>query len=306
MFTYPDGIKNRGGKLMRKQFNIWGYIFAFPAFIMVVVLFLIPMAENVFYSFFNWNGITPKLFIGLQNYIDLVKDENFVKSMCNTLLWVVFTIVFSVGMGLIIAVFVKDIKGANIFKSIFFAPLTISFVCTGAIWLNMFGKEFGVINEILSVLGYKANIAWLFNIPLNTISLLVAWSWQQLGVSLVLFLVGLTSLPAEQIEASMIDGCNKWQTFVHVTLPMLKPITTVVVGMAIVNSFKAFDLVFIMTRGGPIRSSETLAVTMFVEAFERSNRGYGAAIAVFLSLVILPITAIYIRVTTRTELAENK
>jgi multiple sugar transport system permease protein len=245
-------------------------------------------------------------FVGFQNYINMFLDSNFLRSVLNSVLWVVFTIVFSVGAGLLIAVFLHGLKGENLFKSLFFIPLTISFVSVGAIWWYMYSKEYGVINELLLLIGVKERIDWLYKIPLNNFSLLVAWGWQQLGISLVMFLMGLTSIPSEQMEASRIDGCNKWQTFIHITFPMLKPITTVVVGMSIVNSFKAFDLIYIMTRGGPVRSSETMAVNMFVESFQRNHQGYGAAIGVFLTLLILPITALYMRATSAVERAENK
>jgi multiple sugar transport system permease protein len=185
-------------------------------------------------------------------------------------------------------------------------PLAISFVSVGAIWWYMYSRDYGVINQLLGALGLPNKIEWLYDIPLNNFSLLFAWSWQQLGGNLVLFLMGLTSVPSEQIEASRLDGCNRWQTFIHITFPLLKPITTVVIGMAIVNSFKAFDLIYIMTRGGPVRSSETLAVTMFVESFQRNHQGFGAAVGVFLTLLILPITAVYMKATSRVDNAQQE
>jgi len=291
---------------MEKNLQRWGYIFAFPAFAVIFFMFVIPMFQNIYLSFFQSDGISVMRFIGLGNYLNMFKDSNFIRSVLNSVLWVIFTIVFSVGIGLLIAVFVNGIKGENIIKSVFFMPLTISFVSVGAIWWYMYSKEYGVLNEILRLLGFKKKIDWLYAMPLNNISLLIAYSWQQLGINLVMFLMGLTSIPSEQIEASRIDGCNRWRTFIYVTFPMLKPITTVVVGMAIVNSFKAFDLIYIMTRGGPVRSSETLAVNMFVESFQRNNQGFGAAIGVFLALLILPITAIYMRATSVVDHADNK
>ncbi len=141
--------------------------------------------------------------------------------------------------------------------------------------------------------GVKVN--WLTWVPLNTYSMILAWIWQQLGTSMVLFLAGLTTVPRDPVEASIIDGANKWQTFVHVTFPMLRPITTVVITMAMVNSFKAFDMIYVMTKGGPYRSSETLAVTMFRETFTMFNMGYGAAISVLLSLLLILVSIAYIK-----------
>jgi multiple sugar transport system permease protein len=291
---------------MKKEFRVWGYVFAFPALAMVTLICLVPVIQNIYLSFFESNGISPKIFIGFGNYVRFFKDEVFLRSLLNSILWVAFTLVTSVTFGLLLAVFVKGIKGEKFFRSIFFAPLTISFVSVGAIWTYMFSRDYGVINEILSMCGGVTRPAWLFSIPLNTVSMMIAWAWQQLGYNLVMFLAGLTSIPSEPLEASMIDGCNKWQQFIYVIFPMLKPVTTVVVGMAIVNSFKVFDIIYLMTRGGPIRSSETLAVTMFVEGFQRSNRGYGAAIGVLLSFIMLPISIAYIRSMRKTEQVSYK
>ncbi len=264
------------------------------------------MVQNIYLSLFEWNGLGPKIFIGLSNYVRFFHETVFLRSFLNTIAWVVFTICTAVALSLIIAVFVRDLKGEGIFRSIFFAPLTISFVSVGAIWTYMFSKDYGLINAILSMLGSKAHPAWLYTVPLNTVSMMIAFSWQQLGYSLVIFLAGLTSLPSEPFEAAMMDGCNRRQTFFHIILPMLRPVTTVVVGIAIVNSFKVFDIIYLMTRGGPVRTSETLAVTMFVEGFQRSNEGYGAAIGVLLSLIVLPVSALYIRSMSKTDQLEYK
>ena len=188
-------------------------------------------------------------------------------------------------------------KGGNLYKAVFFLPLTLSFVSTGIIWMNFFSSNNGVLNTILSLLseGGKVKISWLASVPLNTISMLVAWTWQQVGISMVLFLMGLTTIPNDPIEAAIIDGANQWQTFVHVIFPMLKPITTIVITQALVNSFKTFDLIYVITRGGPYRSSETLAVTMYRETFTMFNLGYGSAISVILSVIIIGVSGWYVR-----------
>jgi len=158
----------------------------------------------------------------------------------------------------------------------------------------MFSRELGVLNNLIAVFGVD-KISWLTNVPLNTFAMLIAWTWQQLGINMVLFLMGLATIPTEQIEAAMLDGASKWRTFIHVTFPMLRPITTIVITMAIVNSFKAFDLIYVMTRGGPYNSSETLAVTMFRETFTLSRLGYGSAISIILSVIVIAVSAIYIK-----------
>lgn len=277
--------------------KIGSYLLLLPALLLVSVLLLYPMLENIYLSFFKYSGMGKPVFIGLKNYTRAFMDSNFILSFFNTLIWVVFTLAVPVIGSLIVAVFLKNMKGSNFYKFVFFIPLTLSFVSTGIIWMNVFSSNNGVLNTILSLFtdGARVKISWLVHVPLNTISMLIAWTWQQLGMSMVLFLMGLTTIPNDPIEASIIDGANKWQTFVHVTFPMLRPITTVVITQAIVNSFKTFDLIYVITSGGPYRSSETLAVTMYRETFTMFNLGYGSAISVILSAIIILISGWYVR-----------
>jgi ABC-type sugar transport system permease subunit len=287
---------------MKKDDQIISYVMILPAFLLVFVLLIVPMFQNIYYSFFEWDGLKTPVFIGLKNYLSTISDNNFIISLRNTLIWVGFTLVFPVMGGLLIAVFIKGILFENFFKSIFFIPITISFVATGIIWNYMFSREMGVINNLLPLIGIHKKISWLTEVPLNTFALLVGWTWQQLGINMVLFLMGLVTIPKDQTEAAMIDGAGKWKLFIHVTFPMLRPITTIVITMAMVNSFKAFDIIYVMTRGGPARTSETLAVTMFRETFTLFRMGYGAAISVILSIIVIAVSAVYIKRMTRKDL----
>ncbi|HJX41328.1 MAG TPA: sugar ABC transporter permease [Anaerolineales bacterium] len=281
-------MKSAGEKLA-------SYLFILPAFALVVVLLLVPMVQNIYYSFFDWDGIARPVFSGVANYARLLGDRDFLISLRNTVLWVGFTLIFPVLGGLLVAVFVDGVRFERFFKSIFFVPLTISFVATGLIWTYMFGKELGVLNNLFGLLRLPLKPSWLTGVPLNTFSMLIAWTWQQLGTNMVMFLMGLGTIPKEPIEAAIIDGAGRFETFRQVKLPMLRPITTVVITMAMVNSFKAFDIIYVMTRGGPYHSSETLAVTMFRETFTLFRMGYGSAISVFLSIVVIAVSALYIK-----------
>jgi ABC-type sugar transport system permease subunit len=288
---------------LKRQFPLISYLLILPALLLVGVLLLFPMAQNIYYSFFDWDGLSEPIFTGINNYMMLFQDSNFLVSLKNTIIWVIFTLIFPMFGGLLVAVFIRDLRHENFFKSVFFIPLTISFVSTSMIWTYMFSPDFGVINSMINMFTKETvRIAWLTDVPLNTYSMLIAWTWQQLGVNMVLFLMGLTAIPSDPVEASIIDGASKFQTFIHITFPMLRPITTVVITMAIVNSFKAFDIIYVTTWGGPYRSSETLAVTMFRETFTLFKMGYGAAISVFLSVIVLAISAFYIKQMTRKDL----
>lgn len=276
--------------------SLTAYLFILPAFLLVFILLLIPMLQNICYSFFQWDMIGEPVFQGFLNYLTCFTDSNFIRSFGNTVIWVLSTLLFPVFGGLIIAIFIRGLRGEQVFKSIIFFPMAISFVSTGIIWINMFSTNSGILNGLLAlVFGEGATIQWLTSVPLNTISMLVAWTWQQTGTNMVLFLMGLTTIPSDPIEASIIDGATPWQTFRFVTFPMLSPITTVVIAQAMVNSFKTFDIIYVITRGGPYRSSETLAVTMYRESFSMFRMGYGASIAVILSVVIILISGFYVK-----------
>ncbi|OHD72352.1 MAG: ABC transporter permease [Spirochaetes bacterium RBG_13_68_11] len=287
---------------MKTRDTVISYLFILPALALVAVLLVVPMFQNIYYSFFDWNGLGTPLFIGLKNFVKMFTDRVIGRSMLNTVIWVVFTLALPAMGGLLVAVFVTGVRGAGFFKSIFFIPLTISFVATGVIWAFMFSKELGVLNGLFGMLGLPLKPSWLTDVPLNTFAMIVAWTWQQLGTNMVMFLMGLGTIPRDPIEACLIDGASAWQTFVHVKLPMLRPITTVVITMAMVNSFKVFDIIWVMTRGGPYSSSETLAVSMFRETFTLFHMGYGAAISVILSLIVILISAAYIRRMTKRDM----
>jgi multiple sugar transport system permease protein len=283
----------------KTRYTMSSYLFILPAFLLVFVLLLIPMMQNIYYSFFKWDLIGEPVFLGFQNYLGCFTDSNFLRSLANTIIWVMATLLLPVFGGLVIAIFIRGIKGEQIFKSIIFFPLAISFVSTGIIWINMFTTNSGILNGITMLLfGENGKIQWLTQVPLNTLSMIIAWTWQQTGTNMVLFLMGLTTIPADPVEASIIDGANPWQRFRYVTFPMLSPITTVVIAQAMVNSFKTFDIIYVITRGGPYRSSETLAVTMYRESFSMFRMGYGASIAVILSVIIILISGLYVQKQT--------
>ena len=195
----------------------------------------------------------------------------------------------------------QRVRFASFFKAVFYIPLTISAVTTGLIWLWMYSPDLGVINTALTALGFSGR-SWMSEVPLNTYSMIISWTWKTVGTNMVIFLIGLQAIPVDPVEAVKLDGATEWQTFRHVVFPMLKPITTVVVSMSLINSFNIFDIIFVLTGGGTYRSYETLAVSMLRESFVLFHMGYGASIAIFLSAIVLFISWIYIREVTRHEL----
>lgn len=277
------------------------YLYMLPAILFVGVFLLYPAAYTLYVSFTRWDGLNPPEFIGLDNYIQLLRESVFVTSATNTVVWVVATLVFPVLLGLMLAVFVNRIPLQGFFKSIFYLPYAVSATSVAVIWTFML-SPFGVVNELLRTIGLDAMTRnWLLTPPWNNITMLMAYTWQTTGTNMILFLVGLQAIPVEPVEAAKLDGASSWQTFRHIILPLLRPITTVVITIAVVNSFKVFDLIWVMTQGGPFRSSETLAVTMYRESFVLFRLGFGASIANVLSLIVIAFSVVYLRSIFRRE-----
>lgn len=277
------------------------YLYMLPAIVFVGIFLLYPAAYTLYISFTDWDGLNPPQFVGLQNYLSLVSERAFDTSATNTVLWVVATLAFPVFLGLMLAVFVNRIPLQGVFKSVFYLPYAISATSIAVIWTFMLAPS-GLVNEFLRTIGLDGLARnWLIIPPVNTFVMIIAYTWQTTGTNMILFLIGLQAIPVDPVEAAKLDGASAWQTFRHITLPLLKPITTVVITIAVVNSFKVFDLIWVMTQGGPYRSSETLAVTMYRESFISFRLGYGASVANMLSLIVIIFSVIYLRSIFRRE-----
>jgi len=282
--------------------NNWtNYLYPLPALIMVLVFLVAPVVFVIFTSFNKWDLLHPMKFVGFSNYIKIFTDVNLLVSTRNTLIWVAMILMIPMVLGLLLAVFINNVWFSGKIKSIFYIPLAMSGAGIGIIWRWIFSRS-GILNSILVSAGiFSEPRSWLLNVPDNTLSMIIATTWQVTGLNMVLFLMGLQNIPGEVLEASKIDGASEWQTFTKIILPLLKPITTIVVILNIIGSFKVFDIIWVMTAGGPARSSETLAVSMYKEAFGLFRMGYGSAIAVVLSLIIFIIGIGYLKIVAREE-----
>jgi multiple sugar transport system permease protein len=290
----PRGGGRRRGR-NRALFGRFRQGYVAPAALLVAGLLYLPFLWTVYLSFTNYDGLSPATWAGLGNYRQLLHDPALVTSIRNTLIWVVGTTLLPVGLGLLVAVLSYNIKGGAWLRLPFLLPYAFSGAGVGMVWSVLLSHG-GTINHVLGSLHLPgANASFLTEAPLNTIMLIVAMTWQQIGVNTLLFVVGLQSIPREPVEAARIDGASGWSLFRHVTWPLLAPLTTVVVGLALVASLKTFDVVWVATQGGPGRSSETLAVTMYRDTFVADQYGYGSAVAVMLTVVTGAVSVIYLR-----------
>jgi len=283
-----------------KRSNAWQFL-ALPLIIYTAII-IVPFFRSIFFSLTNWNGVSPSYdFIGLANFARVFTDPAFSMSLWHNVVWTLIYLVLPTGLGLLLAIVLdKDIVGATIFKSIIYFPMIFSFVIVGMIWTFVYEPRLGVLNLFLRVLGVENwKIAWLAKPRTALLAIIAAASWQHTGLCMVLFLAGLKTVRIDLIEAAKIDGCNTWQLYRKVILPQLQNATVVVISLTIINSLKSFDIVYIMTKGGPYRKSEVLTTFMFRESFWNYRMGYGSAVAVVLFLLILLIIAFYLRQTLR-------
>lgn len=269
--------------------------FVAPGVLLVSVVLYLPFIWTTYISLTEYNGLGDPEFAGLGNYVAMFQDPGFLISLRNTLFWVVGTILLPVGLGLLIAVLTHGLRRAVWFRLPFLIPYAVSLVAVGVIWSFVL-QTHGALSEALEFLHLPgADLRWLLDGPLNTFVMIVAATWQGAGVNALLFGIGLQSIPKEPLEAARVDGASGFKLFRTITWPMLAPLTTVVVGLAIVASLKQFDVIWAMTKGGPGRVSETLAMTMYKETFVNNHYGLGAAVAVFLTIITLVASILYLR-----------
>jgi ABC-type sugar transport system permease subunit len=281
-----------------RERRLWTVAFLFIPLLIYTLVVIVPLITSFYYSFTDYNGFNPNFdWVGFKNYLRITTDPTFFNAIKNTGIWMIAAIVVPSGSGLAIAlVLQRRIFGANFFKSLFYLPICLSLAVTGQVWIWIFHPDWGLLNLVLNSL-HLSNLtdAWLADPKTALLAVIAAWCWQQVGLAMVIFLAGLTSIPSELTEAAEIDGASYWQSLRYVIIPLLSPATVVVVALAIINSLKSFDVVYIMTRGGPFHTSDTLAMMMYNESFQKYYIGYGSAISVVLFVIAMVVIVVYFR-----------
>jgi len=284
---------------MESRENFWRIVLLAPALVVFAVFVVWPLFDSFRYSITNWNGFDPDFdFVGLDNFAKIFRDPEFLNAIINTAIWIVAALLVPVLLGLGLALLLNTgLRAAKLFKSIFYLPICLAAVIVGQIWIWIYQPDWGLLNTAIeAATGMRRfNFAWLAEPSTALGSVIVAWSWQQTGLAMVIFLAGLTSIPRDLLEAADIDGVKRWKQTLHIVLPMLRPATVVVVALSVINALKGFDILYIMTGGGPFRSSNTLAFFMYEESFKKYRMGYGSAISVVLFLIALSVIFIYFR-----------
>jgi len=286
----------------------WGsYLLCAPTLTLFLVFMVYPVLYLVRLSFYQWDGITQMRFIGLENYRRLLTDPIWWKALGNTLIYVLakLLIELSLALGAAVALNTK-LKGRTLFRSILFLPVVTSTAVMGIVFVGILSPFEGVFNLILMKLGLLSQFHdWLGDPNTALYTVIGVAIWHDLGINMVLFLAGLQSIPEYLYDAAKIDGAGSWQQFLHVTLPMLKPVALIIVMLSVIGSFKVFDIVNVMTNGGPYYASEVVTDYMFKYGFAGrglgatvvAQQGYAATIGIGLFVIIAVFTFIQLKIS---------
>lgn len=259
-------------------------LFLLPSLLVFSFTVMLPILWSVYYSFFHWNGVTPKRFIGLLNYTRLFGDIYFREAFVNNLVYVLVNLFGQVFIGMLVALLLTSIRrGRNFFKTLYFAPTILSTVAVAQMFVKFYSyNPPGVVNSLLEIVGLgQLKTAWLGSTSTALIAVAIVECYKNMGLYMVIIYAGLISIPQDVIEAAMIDGASSAKVFRHIKLPYLKGVLGVSLVMAVNGLLKAFDIPYITTGGGPGSASELLTTYMYKTAFNSARYGYGSTIAVF-------------------------
>ena len=266
-----------------------GFWFVLPAFLVYLLFFGVPFVATIWLSFTNWNGVGTPDFNGLENYLRLSGDSAMWAALGNNVIWVIIGTIAPVFIGLIIAVMLwSDARGSMTYRTIYFLPVVLSPVVIGIIWGWIYNPLFGLLNTGLRAIGLgNLAIGWLGESETALYAVLVTAIWSYLGFCIVVLFAGLQKVDPELVGAARIDGANARQRFRHVIVPQIRPVLTMVIVYTVIGGFNVFDVVWVMTSGGPNNASEVIATYTYEIAFRGNEYGYGATLSMVMSVLSL-------------------
>lgn len=300
--SIPTSAKARAG---RRGENTWRAPMAFLAIpLLLYGMWVVgPLLYTFWMSLTNADGLSDADFVGLDNYRRLTEDPVFVTAFWNNVRWLAAFLIVPPIAGLGLAMLLNnDLPGVRWIKAGFFSPMVLSAVVIGGVWTWMYFPQSGLINSTLEILGYSGKrIAWIGDPDTATWSIIGAALWRQIGYVMILYLAGLKNVDSSLIDAAKTDGAGPWRVFKDIILPALTPVTVIVVVISIIDALRSFDLIQVMTAGGPGNQSQVLATWMYRQAFSNYNMGYGASIAVILMLISMAFIFVYLYRMVRQE-----
>ena len=294
--TVPDShVSNRRGFYKRNEIAITPWLFLAPAILFFLFYVIFPIFQSFSISLYDWDGLGEATFVGAGNYQELLDDPAFEVSLWNNVKWLVLYLL-AIPVGLLIALFLnQNVVGIRLYKSLFFFPFVISQVVVGLVFTWFYDPTFGLLNSVLGSFGIPV-INVLGDPTLATYGIIVAGLWPQTAYCMILYLTGLNAVDPEQIEAGRLDGARGWRMLWYIIIPQLKPATFIAFVVTIIGALRSFDLISIMTNGGPFGQTRVLSFYMFEKALSEYGfrMGYGAAIAVVLFLIMLMFIAYFL------------
>ncbi|MBY0148298.1 carbohydrate ABC transporter permease [Neobacillus niacini] len=265
-------------------------LYTLPALLLILVLIYIPITLSGYYGLMDWDGIGEMKFIGLENYVTLVQDKVFWTSTWHSFQLAIFSAVsllLYLGISLVLA---SKIKGSDLLRKIYLIPMLLSSVAIAQLWMKIFDPNNGMANRLLEIFGVENTPLWLADPEIALYSIFIPVIWQYAGFYILIYYAALKNVPDEVIEAAKIDGANALQIAFRIKLPLISGIFKVTIMLAVVGSLKYFDLIYVMTGGGPNGASEVMASYMYKEAFKLNNFGYGSALGFGLLVICLVMT----------------
>lgn len=269
----------------RKQRVISRIIFVTPALAIFGIFLLIPILLSLYYSFFSWDGLNPMKFNGVQNFVAMFQDNLLMESVKHSFILTFWALLIQLPMGLILAVLLSSEKllGRRLFKTVYFMPVILSTSVLGVLWGLIYEPNIGLLNNLLGALGLESlQHVWLGDQTTALGAIAAVVGWQYIGFYMILFLAGLQGVPDEIIEAADLDGASKFRVLWSIRIPLIRHVISFAVINCVVGSLKYFDLIYIMTSGGPNNSTEVIASVMFKQAFRFSDFGYASSISMLL------------------------
>ncbi len=274
------------------------YLFILPNVLIFALFVIIPAVQGLGMAFTDQGIFTSAKFVGLKNFINLFKDEVFLITLKNTIVYSFITVISLIVVSLLLALLLSknNVKGESALRAIFYIPSLLSMIIVGIAWRFILGNEMGIINYVLRQLG-GTGVNWLTDGKLAMLSIIVVSVWTYAGYYMLIFISGLQAIPNELYEAAIVDGAGKFYSFRKITLPLLSPTTLVVSILATINAFKAYELIITMTKGGPGYATKFIVQQVYEVAFTQDKLGYASAMSMVLMAIIGAFTLIQFRVT---------
>lgn len=288
------------GRRRKRRDTLIGWSFILPNFLGFALFTLVPVIAAFALAFMEWDSYRAPEWIGLDNFAEMLEDENFRVALGNTLYYaaghIPLTMIAALGLAIVLN---RKIRGVGFFRTAAFFPYVTSLVAVAVVWNMLFNPTVGPVNQFLGAIGVADPPGWVASTDWAMPAVIITSVWRDMGYYMVLYLAGLQSIPEEYYEAARVDGANAWHRFWHITLPSLRPTTFFVLVMLTIQSFKVLDLIVVMTNGGPGRSTLVLSQLVYREGITEGHFGYSSAIALVLFVIVLSVTVLQFRLNER-------